>query len=111
MAIFSNIFLSFSTQNPRASARGQKSGFFQFFLKTKLMPEVSVFQQSTIIFYWVGLAFSQSAVSIVCCHNCSQHYYTKFQVEKEKNKQNGLNFRCRYCRRVCLAQITSQKSK
>jgi hypothetical protein len=52
MAIFSNIFLSFSTQNPRASASGQKSGVFQFFLKTKLMPEVSVFQQSTVIFYW-----------------------------------------------------------
>jgi hypothetical protein len=53
MAIFSNIFLSFSTQKPRASARGQKSGFFQFFLKTKVMPEVLGFQQSTIIFFWV----------------------------------------------------------
>jgi hypothetical protein len=56
MAISSNIFLGSSTQNPRDSARGQKSGFFQFFLKKKLMPEETGFQprfqQSTNIFYW-----------------------------------------------------------
>jgi hypothetical protein len=46
MRPFSRIFsFSFSTQNPRASARGQKSGFFQF--------EESGFQQTTIIFYCI----------------------------------------------------------
>jgi hypothetical protein len=55
MAIFPNIFLGFSTQNPRACARGQKSGFFQFFLKKKTVPEESGFQQSTFIFYWAAI--------------------------------------------------------
>jgi hypothetical protein len=48
MAIFSNIFLSFSTQNPRASTRGQKSGFSQFFLKIKLIPEHQVFNSQQL---------------------------------------------------------------